>query len=143
MGPSLKIDVGAVLAGSRRRLTVDEDVTIPEFGAFTFPEPAHVLFELHEVDRGLHIEGTIDVAAQSSCDRCLKNVTVPVHAEVEERLELGGKRDPLDLNNVLEGDDLDVADLARQLITSALPMGVLCDEACGGVWEGEGDDGKS
>jgi uncharacterized protein len=137
----LKIDVGPVLAGSGRRMTVDEGVAIPEFGAFTFPEPAHVLLELREVDRGLHIEGSIDVAAHSECDRCLRDVTVPVHVDVEERLELGGKRDPLDLNNVLEGDDLDVADLARQLITSALPMGVRCDEACGGVWEGEGDDG--
>jgi uncharacterized metal-binding protein YceD (DUF177 family) len=68
-------------------------------------------------------------------------VTVPLHVEVEERLEAGGKRDPLDLNNVLDGDELDVADLARQLTASALPMGVLCDEACGGVWEGESDDG--
>ena len=137
----LKIDVGPVLSGSGRRMTVDEKVRIPEFGGFTFPDPAHVIFELREVDRGLHIDGTIDVSATSECGRCLKDVSVPVHVDVEERLELGGKRDPLDLNNVLEGDDLDVADLTRQLTTSALPMGVLCDEACGGVWEGKGDDG--
>jgi uncharacterized protein len=141
MGPSLKIDVGSVLAGSGRRFTVDEHVDLPDFEAFSFPEPAHVVLNLGEVDRGLHLDGTIDVAAHSPCGRCLEDVTVPLHVEVEERLEAGGKRDPLDLNNVLDGDELDVADLARQLTASALPMGVLCDEACGGVWEGESDDG--
>lgn len=143
MDSSLKIDVGSVLAGSGRRLAVDEYVTLPPFGAFAFPEPAHVVLELREIDRGLHIDGSIDVAARSQCDRCLDDVTVPVHIDVEERLETArsGKRDPLDLNNVLEGDDLDVADLARQLTASALPMGVLCNEACGGLWEGKGDNG--
>ncbi len=127
MGPSLKIDVGSALSGPGRRLTVDEAVTLPEFGTFTFPEPAHVVLEVRGIQRGLHIDGTIDVAARSECGRCLKDVIVPVHLEVEERLETGGKRDPLDLNNVLEGDVLDVADLARLLTTSALPMGVQCD----------------
>jgi uncharacterized protein len=141
MGPSLTIDVGAVLARSGRRLTVDEHVVLPPFEAFSFPDPAHVVLELSGVGRGLHIDGTIDVAAHSECARCLTDVAVPVHVEVDEQFETGGKRDPLDLNNVLEGDALDVADLARQLTTSALPMGVLCDEACGGLWEGESDDG--
>ena len=143
MGPSLKIDVGAVLAGSGRRIAVDERVALPEFGGFTFPEGAHVVLELSGLGRALQVDGTIDAAAHAPCDRCLTEVTVPVHVDVDEQLETGGKRDPFDLNNVLEGDDLDVADLARQLTTSALPMGVLCDEACGGLWEGEGDDGKS
>jgi uncharacterized metal-binding protein YceD (DUF177 family) len=116
-------------------------VTLPAFDAFSFPEPAHVVLALRELDRGLHLDGTIDVAAHAQCGRCLENVIVPVHVDVEERFELGGKPDPLDLNNVLDGDELDVADLARQLTASALPMSVLCDEACGGVWEGEGDDG--
>jgi uncharacterized metal-binding protein YceD (DUF177 family) len=141
MGPSLKIDVGLVLARSGRRLTVDEYVTLPPFDAFSFPDPAHVVLDLSELDGGLHLDGVIDVAAHSPCGRCLEDVTVPVHVDVEERLDLGGKRDPIDLNNVLDGDELDVADLARQLTASALPMSAYCDEACGGVWKGESDDG--
>jgi uncharacterized metal-binding protein YceD (DUF177 family) len=142
MGTSHKLDVGPVLTRSGRRLAVDEYVVLPPFAAFAFPEPAHVVLDLQGVDRGLRIDGAIDVAARSVCDRCLGDVTVPIHVEVEEQLEGDGKEDPLDLNNVLDGDDLDVADLARQLTASALPMGVLCDEACGGLWEGESDDGK-
>jgi uncharacterized protein len=143
MGTSKKLDVGQVLSGAGRRLAVDEYVALPAFAAFAFPEPAHVVLNLQGVDRGLQVEGVIDVTARSQCDRCLEEVAVPVHVEVEERIEAARKDDPLDLNNVLHGEDLDVADLARQLTASALPMGVLCDEACGGLWEGEGDDGES
>jgi uncharacterized metal-binding protein YceD (DUF177 family) len=141
MGPSLRIDVGPVLAGTGRHLAVDELVDLPPFATFSFPQPAHIVFDVSRIGRGLHVGGTIDVEAHGECGRCLKEVVVPLHVEVEEELETGGKRHPLDLNNVLEGDDLDVADLARQLTTSALPLGVLCDEACGGLWEGESDHG--
>lgn len=130
----LKVDVGAVLAGTGRRLALDEQVALPPFETFAFPTPAHVVLELAGVERGLHVDGAIDVEAHAQCDRCLEEVLVPLHVEVEERFEpRSGKDDPLDVNNVLDGDALDVADLVRQLTASALPMGVLCNEACRGL----------
>lgn len=157
MGTSLKLDVGPILAGSGRRLTVDQYVPLPPFAAFEFPQPAHAVLELAGVDRGVHVDGAIDVDAKSVCDRCLGEVAVPLHVDVEERFEAAeGKRDPLELNNVLEGDELDLADLVRQLTASSLPLTVLCDEACPGLCPrcgraqdgecdcptGEGEDGE-
>jgi uncharacterized protein len=136
MGSStgLKVDVGAVLAGTGRRLVLDEYLTLPAFETFAFPSPAHVVLDLAGVDRGVHVDGAIDVEVHGQCDRCLEEVMVPLHVEVEERFEAGGgKDDPLDVNNVLDGDTLDVADLVRQLTASALPMGVLCKDTCQGL----------
>jgi uncharacterized protein len=145
MGFSGKLDVGPVLGGPVRRLAVEEYVKLPPFADFSFPKPAHVVLELARVDRGLHVDGAIEVETHGSCDRCLEEVTFPLHVEVDEQLDppRRGKRNEFDLNNVLDGDDLDVADLARQLTTSALPMRVRCDEACEGLVSGEGDDGES
>lgn len=145
MGFSGKLDVGPVLGGPARRLALDEYVKLPPFADFSFPKPAHVVLRLARLDHGLHIDGAIDVETHGSCDRCLEEVAFPLHVDVDEQLDppRGGKRNEYDLNNVLDGDDLDVADLARQLTTSALPMGVLCAETCGGLISGEGDDGES
>jgi hypothetical protein len=41
--------------------------------------------------------------------------------------------DPFGDNNVLAGTDLDVGDLVRQLVTAALPFGVVCSDECRGL----------
>lgn len=120
--------------GAGQPLTVDEAVSIPAFADFAFTEPAHVVLALRRVDRGLQIDGTIDIRVDGPCDRCLEDVSVPTHIEVEERFDPpGGTSDPFAENNVLSGNSLDVGDLTRQLVTSALPMGFVCKEECAGL----------
>jgi uncharacterized protein len=133
MGSSLVVDIGGVM-GSGQPLHVDDSASIPAFAAFTFTEPAHVVLDLRRVDRGLQIDGSIDVQVDGPCDRCLEDVSVPIHIEVEERFDPpSGTSDPFAENNVLSGDLLDVGDLTRQLVTSALPMGFVCKDDCAGL----------
>ncbi len=80
------------------------------------------------------MSGTIDVEVSGECDRCLDDVVVPIHVDVDERFDPpGGSSDPLGDNNVLSGTDLDAGDLVRQLVTAALPFGLLCREDCRGL----------
>jgi len=129
------VDVGALLAGSRRTLQIEDCVPIEAFEGWSFPEPARVALEVRGVDRCLEIVGTIDVEARGDCDRCLEGVHEPMHLAVEERLESRSafQDDPFGESNVLSGDRLDVADLTRQLVFSAAPFTVLCDERCEGL----------
>jgi uncharacterized protein len=54
--------------------------------------------------------------------------------KVEERFDPpSGTSDPFGENNVLSGTSLDVGDLVRQLVTSALPYTILCREECRGL----------
>ena len=130
---SAVIDVGSVLFAGRP-MSLDERVEIPPFSSFTFPRPAHARLEVRRVDRGLHIAGTIEIEAAGSCDRCLDDVVVPATVEVEERFDPpSGTDDPFGENNVLNGTALDVGDLVRQLVTSALPLTLTCDENCRGL----------
>ncbi len=127
------IDVGGVLH-TGRELDVRDVVTLPEFASFRFPSPADVALRVRRVGRGIELKGTIDAVAEGECARCLDDVRLPLHLEVDERFDPGSERDdPLGETNVLVGDALDLQDLTRQSIDSALPMALLCDERCGGL----------
>jgi uncharacterized protein len=117
-------------------MSLDERVEVPTFSEFTFPHPAHARFELRRIGRGLEVDGTIEVDVEGTCGRCLDEVVVPMTVDVEERFDPpSGTSDPFGENNVLNGTSLDVGDLVRQLVTSALPYGMTCSETCRGLCE--------
>ena len=133
MGSSLVIDIGSLL-NAGRPISLDENVEVPPFGTYTFPQPARLALDLQRVDRGLQIDGKIDVNVAGACDRCLDEMVVPLHIVVDERFDPpGGTNDPFGENNVLSGTDLDMGDLVRQLVTAALPFGLLCNDDCRGL----------
>jgi uncharacterized protein len=133
MGSTLVIDVGPVLLAGRP-VSLDERVEVPPYSTFTFPQPAHVRLDLRRIGRGLDVGGTIETAVEGPCGRCLEDVVVPMTVDVEERFEPpSGTSDPFGENNVLSGTDLDVGDLVRQLVTSALPLILTCSEDCRGL----------
>ena len=133
MGSAQVIDVGSVLFAGHP-MSLDERVEVPPHSTFTFPHPAHVRLDLRRVDRGLDIGGTIETGVEGRCDRCLEDVVVPMTGEVEERFDPpSGTSDPFGENNVLSGTDLDVGDLVRQLVTTALPYVLVCREDCRGL----------
>lgn len=133
MGSPLVIDIGSLLFAGHP-MALDERVEVPPFSSYTFPQPAHVRLDLRRVDRGLQIDGTLEVDVAGSCDRCLEDVVVRMTVDVEERFDPpGGTSDPFGENNVLNGTSLDVSDLVRQLATSALPYVLTCSETCQGL----------
>lgn len=132
MGSSLVIDIGSLLHAGRP-ISLDDTVVIPPFGSLTFPHRARTVLGLRRVEKGLQVGGTIDVDVAGECDRCLDEVVVPIHVDVDERFEPSGSSDPFGENNVLSGTDLDVGDLVRQLVTAALPFGLVCGTGCRGL----------
>ncbi len=132
-GSSLIIDIGSLLHAGRP-ISLDDTVVVPAFGAFRFPHRAHAVLGLRRVEKGLQVGGTIEVDVAGECDRCLDEVVVPLFVDVDERFDPpGGSSDPLADSNVLTGTDLDVGDLVRQLVTAALPFGLVCTDDCRGL----------
>jgi uncharacterized protein len=134
MARSHKVDISGLLGGGRQLMLVEDEVPIEEFEGISFRSPAKVQLELRYVDRMLHLTGTVDARAEGTCDSCLEDVEVQVHADVDERLDPHvGRDDPFGESNVLAGNRLDVADLAQQLVLSELPMGLRCTQDCKGL----------
>jgi hypothetical protein len=132
VGASNKVDVGAVLSAGRP-LALDLEVTLPDFGPFRFPDPAHAVLEVSPLGGGIGVDGFIDVTWSGACDRCVEEVKGQLHLEVDEQFETLTTPHPFADNNVLEGQLFDVEDLARQLVDSSLPLSVLCSEDCPGL----------
>jgi uncharacterized protein len=135
MARSHKVDISGLLGGGRQLMLVEDEVPIEDFEGISFRSPAKVQLELRYVDRMLHLTGTVDAQAQGSCDSCLEDVEVQLHADVDERLDPNVSRDedPFGESNVLTGNRLDIADLAQQLVLSELPMGLRCSDDCQGL----------
>jgi uncharacterized protein len=135
MARSHKVDISGLLGGGRQIMLVEDEAPIEEFEGISFRSPAKVHLELRYVDRMLHLVGTVDARAAGMCDSCLEEVEVPVHVDVDERLDPNVSRDedPFGESNVLTGNRLDVADLAQQLLLSELPMGLRCGDDCQGL----------
>jgi len=106
--------------------------------------PMRVRLEGEVRPRGgiFNVSGNCRVQGSVACSRCLE----PVPWEVDEDLsvdyrtpsvvpldaELGLGADELDVA-FLDGDKLDLAELAAEQILLALPMRVVCDESCAGL----------
>ncbi|MGH7330279.1 MAG: YceD family protein [Polyangiaceae bacterium] len=69
----------------------------------------------------------------AECRRCVEQIEIPFHVDVDERIGSVEEQGPLSESNVLAGERLDIADLVRQIVTTALPMGALCSEECKGL----------
>jgi uncharacterized protein len=90
--------------------------------------------DLRRVEKGLQIDGSIVASVAGECDRCLGDVVITLEVDVDERFDPpGGSSDPFGENNVLDGTNLDVGDLVRQLVTAALPFGLVCSDECRGL----------
>ncbi len=135
MSRSHRVDISGLLGGGRQVMLVDDEVPIEEFEGTRFANAAKVHLQLRYVDRLLHIEGTVDADALGICDSCMENVDRDIHVDIDERLDPHADRegDPFGESNVLSGNRLDVADLAQQLVLSAMPMGLRCSENCKGL----------
>ena len=130
-GTRTRVAIGGVLH-TGRELDVYERVVLPDFAAFRFPQPLEVQLTVRRVGGGLELKGTVDGSVGGECGRCLEDVEHPVHVDFAERFDpTGESNDPLAEANVLAGDELDLQDLVRQLIDSALPIVLVCSDCPG------------
>ena len=128
-----RIDVGSVLH-TGRELEVREALTLPEFSSFRFPAPVDVALVIRRVGAGLELKGCVEGSAEGECARCLEPVAFPLQLDLYEMFDPSGDpEDPLAESNVLTGDELDLQDLIRQFIDSALPIVLLCNDSCPGL----------
>ncbi len=137
----MKIDISDLL--SIENLTAEQQCELG-FSSFRskmgeFPlvktEPFVLHFENQE-NQVLLVSGETDVALSIPCDRCLKEVVVPMHLVID-------KRYPIKENTFVESEEedmgcitgtvLDTDSLVYNEILIHWPMKVLCQKNCKGI----------
>ena len=93
----------------------------------------------------LLVRGPVDTVIAERCSRCLTDVRVPIHAELEEDFDLKVIEDPAhhvksvqvveedEIGRVFDGKTLQLDVLIRQAALLAAPLQPLCREACPGI----------
>ncbi len=113
---------------------------------FTLPLRGHLMFENSGSLLGIH--GEMDTQLAIPCSRCLEEVPVPIHLDVDEHLPI---QDVIKPDRVPDPDEevetivstivflkqgrpiLDLDELLRQLIFSEIPIRTLCNDDCRGL----------
>jgi uncharacterized protein len=90
----------------------------------------------------MRIQGTLIVTAQALCDRCLEAATFPIENQFDllympaSEAATGSEKEvgeaPLEVG-YYEGSGLPLNDVLREVVLLALPMQVVCSEACRGI----------
>ena len=110
---------------------------------FSLRQPPRVTGRVDHTGVGLHLRGQIEGEIEAPCDRCLREVVLPVNRALDlfytPQDPLAGRSgetelQPRDLDfAVYEHDAIDLDELVREQITLSLPARVLCREDCRGL----------
>jgi uncharacterized protein len=139
----VKIDISSL---EQEPLVFDERFTVePERldgEVVTAPVTVRLEGEVRADGEAVTVFGRFHAEGNVACSRCLDDVrwSVDEPFSVEYRWpaktpiddEVGLEEDDLDVA-FLEGNELDLLDLAAEQILLALPMRILCDESCAGL----------
>ena len=80
----------------------------------------------------LGVKASFSAVVEAVCDRCLKDVDVPVKVLIDREIDLGSEEEKDDAL-FLDGYDLDVDQMISEEILIGFPMKVLCREDCRGI----------
>lgn len=102
---------------------------------FPFREKGELVLNLSNAGvRKVHLEGHWKGSLGIPCDRCLKEVLVPFHVDLDEMIDLSLERqeDLADDSYVVE-NSIDTDALINHEILIRFPMKILCREDCKGI----------
>lgn len=105
-------------------------------------EPPQVTGRINRSGHEVRLNGTITARAEVDCDRCLKQVSLPVEttfdvtyvpaADYTEAEVAELQAEDLGLS-VYENETIDIDELVREQVLLALPARALCTEDCKGL----------
>ena len=89
----------------------------------------------------IRVQGKLSVTMQATCDRCLEPTDFPIENQFDllyMPAETGkGGEDEIEESGIdvgyYEGNGLAVNDILREVVLLALPMQLVCSEACKGI----------
>jgi uncharacterized protein len=90
----------------------------------------------------IRVKGSLRVETETACDRCLEAIRLPIQSPFDlvympAGETAAGGEDEIDEAAVevgfYEGNGLELDDVLREVVLLALPMQIVCSEACKGI----------
>lgn len=145
----MKLEISELINNVGLQSTVDLDFPCPPDAELQCAAPIRGKLTLTNTGHHLLVRGELGTTVQVACSRCLKEIQVPIAAEIVEEFPLpeidahGGVHWEIEdepVSSIFSDYMLDVSELARQHLTLAMPTAPVCDEACKGICPGCGQN---
>lgn len=136
------IDLSEILSteGSIRDFNVSSDLKEFSFNGNVYVVDNIRDFVLHAKNEGkkkASLSGECEVTLKMLCDRCLDEVKMDFHVQIEEIIDMAifetGKMDEINELNYLEDGTMNMDILLEKELICLVPMQVLCKEDCKGL----------
>ncbi len=100
-----------------------------------YPEGVRLNAHVSKISHGVHVAGTIVGREHESCARCLEPFERDVRVAVEETYSEDVPESDAMFGDVapLVGREIDLTELAAQLLEADEPIAAVCDESCKGM----------
>lgn len=128
----LRVDIGSIIDRPGASTTLHERLVVP--GSSSSPEAAiEIEVNLDSMIEGIGVHGTIRGTAAGQCTRCLEPIDVPVDLELREvYLAAGAETEDGEAYEV-DGTEVDLEPLIRDVLSLELPAYPRCREDCAGL----------
>jgi uncharacterized protein len=97
---------------------------------------------LNESVGEIRVQGDLQVETETACDRCLEAIKFPIRSQFDlvympAAIASAGGEEEIDEAGVevgfYEGNGIELDDVLREVVLLALPMQIVCSEACRGI----------
>jgi uncharacterized protein len=141
----LRFDLAEVIRTPGMRQTLEINEPPYEDDDVEYVSPVRGRIVVTNTGTMLLVRGPIDTVIAEHCSRCLADVRVPIHADLEEDFDLKVVDDPAhhnkavevveedEIGHVFEGKVLRLDVLIRQAALLAAPLQPLCRDTCPGI----------
>lgn len=133
----MKISLRALATAENARIAFDYTIDLSKeevFFAFPFPEPVRLSGVVQDNAGAVSLEGEAAVSVHTRCARCNKPMVyekrVPVRFLLAKSVQ---NEDDADGVFVIEGDEVDPAEVMVPELILDMEMAVLCSEDCKGL----------
>lgn len=111
--------------------------------AYNLISPIHISGRISRAGRNYFVKSTVDLTVESSCSRCLVDVSCPIKYNIDaylmrEEYDEGDYED-YDVFRV-DGSEIDFMKIVNSTLSFNMPQRILCSEDCQGICSGCGVD---
>ena len=108
----------------------------------TLLAPVRVNGKVRLAGAEVFVNGHIETRAQVECDRCLKQVELPVNADFDLQYITGAEyessaaaelTEEVMAVSVFDGETIDVDEIVKEQISLAVPTRIMCQPDCKGI----------
>ena len=135
----MQLNISKVLNEPNSEFIFESKLDISDFepteGIVSFPKEVDVKLEIKNILQSVSLTLKVNVLYFTVCDRCAKDITVPIEFEFESAVKVGSELEILDDDILVidSSDSLDLKELVINVLLMNLPMKTLCSEDCKGL----------